>query len=38
VRVESEPRSTLRYRLLLEDVGWRIDGAVIVQTQDGIAA
>ncbi len=38
VRVESEPRSTLRYRLLLEDVGWRIDGAVIVQTQDGVAA
>ena len=38
VRVESEPRSTLRYRLMLEDAGWRIDGAVIVQTEDDLAA
>lgn len=38
VRVRSEPPTALRYRLLLEDAGWRIDGASAVQAQEGIAA
>lgn len=38
VRVRSEPPTALRYRLLLEDAGWRIDGASAVQTEEGIAA
>ena len=36
MRVRSEPPTALRYRLLLEDAGWRIDGASAVQTEDGL--
>ncbi len=38
MRVRSEPPTAMRYRLLREESGWRIDGASAVQTPDGLAA
>ncbi len=34
VRVDSDPPAGLRYRLIREPDGWRVDGASIISAQD----